>query len=234
MFFPLLDLDYLLLEPVPPLSMGRFAPPTLASMARDITSPWPRPHSYAHLLGMVIIWNAVLHTAAAIQGPGPFQAYRTDILTAVLNTISTALTPIIVVPMIPGRDSRPAYLPSQCLLISAASLSSASCVGSLRLFLLLIFACPFSQGQALPSLSSLGHLYGGALAMVLDHCMVAFRGIRRTTFFLFSTEAGFSSCTSQELPTSGSPDSAAPRTHLFPGASPVSLACTWCGFGVLP
>ncbi len=75
---------------------------------------------------MVIIWNAVPHTAAAIQGPGPFQAYRTDILTTVLNTISTALTPIIAVPTIPGRDSRPAYLPSQCLLISAASLSSAS------------------------------------------------------------------------------------------------------------
>jgi hypothetical protein len=49
---------------------------------------------------MVIIWNAVPHTAAAIQ------AYRTDILTAVLITISAALTPIIAVPTIPGRDSR--------------------------------------------------------------------------------------------------------------------------------
>jgi hypothetical protein len=57
---------------------------------------------------MVIIWNAVPHIAAAIQGPGPFQAYRTDILMAVLITISAALTPITAVPTIPGRDSRPA------------------------------------------------------------------------------------------------------------------------------
>jgi hypothetical protein len=57
---------------------------------------------------MVIILNAVPHTAAIIQGPGPFQAFSTDILTAVLITISAALTLIIAAPTIPGRDSRPA------------------------------------------------------------------------------------------------------------------------------
>jgi hypothetical protein len=80
---------------------------------------------------MVIIWNAVPHTAAIIHSPGPFQAYRTDILTAVLITISAALTPIIAVPRIPGRDSRPAQPPSQCLLMPTASVSSASWAESL-------------------------------------------------------------------------------------------------------
>jgi hypothetical protein len=61
---------------------------------------------------MVIIWNAVPHTAATIQGPGPFQAYRTDILTAVLITISAALTPIIAVPTIPAETLGPCSLPA--------------------------------------------------------------------------------------------------------------------------
>jgi hypothetical protein len=55
---------------------------------------------------MVIIWNAVPQAAIIIHSPGPHQAYRTDILTTVLVTISTALTPITAVPMTPGKDSR--------------------------------------------------------------------------------------------------------------------------------
>ena len=55
---------------------------------------------------MVIIWNAVPQTAAIIHSPGPLQVYRTDILTTVLATISTALTPITAVPMTPGKNSR--------------------------------------------------------------------------------------------------------------------------------
>jgi hypothetical protein len=64
--------------------------------------------------------------------------------------------------------------------------------------------------------------------------MVGFQGIRRSIPSLSSTEVGFSFCTSQELLIFELPDSVAPHMHLFLGMSQVSLAYTWCDFGVLP
>jgi hypothetical protein len=55
---------------------------------------------------MVIIWNAVPQNAVIIHSPGPFWVYRTDILTTVLATISTALILNTAVPITPGTDPR--------------------------------------------------------------------------------------------------------------------------------